>query len=1240
MKKLFLLAACLGAGIGASAADVPSRVKIDIDGRDASIPFKIVSTSNGLRGLYPAWIKEPDKKQTYMIFQGTADLSPDQWTDQEFTFVPEKDGAAVLTLRSAIKTTEFWGWTAYRNVEMSGAEFNGIWRVRPEMLRKTPEGDIFYAAHDASAIRGLKLTAGQEVKIRFQAQGAPSLKAKEMPVKPDPLDTVPPMRAADNMPKEYYYYFDKDVKLLPLKDKGLSGEHIARHLRDAGRKTGRELPQPQFLATTLAGTPNKPVEFSVPVELLEEAGVARNAAVRFGFPLPKGHFFEPGFLKVLDPSGKEVPAQFSFLGTWPDSSAKWVLVQFAAPLKANEKAVYRVASGKPAAPAAGLTVRPEGDGYLVSTGPLTVTVDGRLFSSVVSNGRKIGGLEPLKLVMENGDIAEALPGKITIEEQGPEVLQFRLDGKLGTIADYVARLRFYRGSAAVYGEISYINTNLKNEFTDFTSLTLDFRTAGAVSAFSVDGDSSLKRYFQEDERTLNGKPGKMSGAAAVKTAAGNFNVAIRDAALRYPKALSAAGDRISLELLPEQPSPEFGKKLPYYLQFPFVDGKYRMKWGMAFTEKFCFDFSGSDAAVTVAETSLPVVAVIDRDWHFHTGAIQGASAANDHSFDNYDRQMREAVKEHLMFKARQREFGFLNYGDWFGERSRNWGNNEYDLAHGMFVHFIRTGNRDAARLASAAAQHQADVDIVQAYPDPYYIGANAQHGVGHTGTNYQHVDRGSWTHRYDYSYTAENGHTWSQGMVEEWLLNGNARVMSSALKLGEHICWFMVPNFKQLGSHERSGGWSMTALMGLYNGINDPLYLDSAAKIAKLAMDEQNFEKGGAWPHVLPLAHAGGQKDAYGNCPYLIGVLLEGLGKYHAVTGDPRAKKAIIAGAEWLVKAWSPNEQSWPYGVSWDGKAFNAGAPNLNLLIAPAVIYAGNLADSADMFKIASDVMTGATFKGMDATGKALSLDVATVAGLIDGLSRWNFKHPDRPYKYDASHILSQAFAPESMRFSLRAPDRKSFKVVLKKDNPEIRVARVKAGARPKGRETGTLALSAADGKVLLQEEYPASAPFAKKYPVTAKAGETITVDIDDDMTAVWDVETSPDYDAFAMLVANSSMGDVNNKGFYFTVPAGASEFTIHVRGVHPGKFNAQIIDEKGQTVESIEGINVGSSRLPWLTYDSSADPVQKRTVKFAPSSEPRNWRLLVSAAGNISFYFEGIPSAVSIAPGFFPAKL
>lgn len=298
-----------------------------------------------------------------------------------------------------------------------------------------------------------------------------------------------------------------------------------------------------------------------------------------------------------------------------------------------------------------------------------------------------------------------------------------------------------------------------SEYFNHRVKILNFAISGYSSKSFIDRGKWEKamRYFQSDERTLNGKPG-MLGTLSVLADHGRFSATIRDAAYRWPKGMKAEKEKITLELLPEQPSKEFGKNLPHYLKFPFVEGKYRSKWGMAFTEKLRFDF-GSEPAVANAETNLPVVAVIDRDWYFRTKAVEGVSAGNDHSFDQYDRKMKQAVDEHWEFKLRQREFGYFNYGDWYGERGHNWGNNEYDMAYGLFIHFARTGNRKAARLASASAQHQADVDIVHAYPDPYYIGGNAEHAIGHTGTSYQRVRNFTWTYRYDYAYSAENGHT-------------------------------------------------------------------------------------------------------------------------------------------------------------------------------------------------------------------------------------------------------------------------------------------------------------------------------------------------------------------------------------------------------------------------------------------------------------------------------------------------
>ena len=127
------------------------------------------------------------------------------------------------------------------------------------------------------------------------------------------------------------------------------------------------------------------------------------------------------------------------------------------------------------------------------------------------------------------------------------------------------------------------------------------------------------------------------------------------------------------------------------------------------------------------------MAVLPADWYASTEAFGDVAVPKDKQFADWDAYVEQAYDKHMAQKKAAREYGYFNYGDWYGERNRNWGNNEYDLAHGFFMQFVRTGRRDYQRLALAAARHQADVDCVHAYPDPHYVGANHQHSIGHTG---------------------------------------------------------------------------------------------------------------------------------------------------------------------------------------------------------------------------------------------------------------------------------------------------------------------------------------------------------------------------------------------------------------------------------------------------------------------------------------------------------------------------
>ena len=98
----------------------------------------------------------------------------------------------------------------------------------------------------------------------------------------------------------------------------------------------RPTPTADFMAAGIPGKQGNVKYQKVAVELLEESGVARNAAVKFGFPLPAGALFDPAQIRLSD-GKKELPASISITAKHPDNSIKWVFVRTSCDLSANEK---------------------------------------------------------------------------------------------------------------------------------------------------------------------------------------------------------------------------------------------------------------------------------------------------------------------------------------------------------------------------------------------------------------------------------------------------------------------------------------------------------------------------------------------------------------------------------------------------------------------------------------------------------------------------------------------------------------------------------------------------------------------------------------------------------------------------------------------------------------------------------------------------------------------------------------
>ena len=588
-------------------------------------------------------------------------------------------------------------------------------------------------------------------------------------------------------------------------------------------------------------------------------------------------------------------------------------------------------------------------------------------------------------------------------------------------------------------------------------------------------------------------------------------------------------------------------------------------------------------------------------------------------------------------RDRDRTYGFLNYGDWYGERGRNWGNNEYDFAHGFFMQFARTGNRDYFRLALAAARHQADVECIHAYPDPFYVGGNLPHSIGHTGTWSETLPLGSWSSRFDLMATAQNGHTWAEGMVDAWCLAGEARVMDAAIGLGEHVAWAMAPNFKALGTHERSAGWSLKAIMGLYRATGDPVYLNAAKQIAAVALREQKFDEGGTWPHVLPRDHAGGHIGARGNNLFLIGILLGGLTAYHQETNDPAVRKALIAGADWVLKSWDDNMEGWPYSATTAGEPLYKATTGLNCLIVQPIAYVGHLTGDERYIRVAEAAMGAVVRGGPEAFGKSIAQKANFTSGTLALLQQWYTAHrPDKGLAVmdgAGSDLATYAAkARDTERHSARAPDEKTFFVTLRAGAGELLAERTPHGAMPKRAEFCTIKVLDAAGAVVKAGKFSTDGPSEFRCPLQGAAGAQFKVVVNDDQRGVWSL--SGDNLATVMQTGPEfRIGGVGRGRYHFFVPVGTQEFRVRLLGAHTGTYGGAVLTPANQPAGIHQDANIGPALIPGANVPATqAHPEQGEiVVRPAAADTGKVWSLVLWAAGDIGCELVGVPPYLSL---------
>lgn len=677
--------------------------------------------------------------------------------------------------------------------------------------------------------------------------------------------------------------------------------------------------------------------------------------VTSGIPFAQGQLTDATGVLLVSEEGKPLPLQTEPLAFWPDGSIRWLLLDFQVDLPAGEKRTYELRYGadvRPQEVERRLEVRKTADKVVVQTGPMQLELTAQGFRPLDAlwldaNGdgqfaageRVTGRSSGLVLTDAQGRTFQAAagPAEIAVEQAGPLRACVRLAGHhasdQGQMFRYVVRIHAFRGQPFVRMHYTFINDHQDALMAQIQQLDLGVRLApegGAAKHGLLDGKRLQEgRLFQSDENhyDFHGQPaGKQAaGWAALGGDRVGLAVGLREFWQNWPKAIELKSGELHLGLCPRLPEGLYdGKplreesKLYYYLR----GGQYTFKVGVARThELWATSFAGTPNQEKLSQffqaTQEPLLATCEPAYVSSTKALGEFPPADPTKFCGYDAWLEQVHDAHEKLRVTAREFGMLNYGDWYGERGVNWGNLEYDLAHGLFIQYLRTGDRRYFRRAEQAARHHIDVDVIHAtnphltnpWGKPPQVGEIWLHCLCHTGGYYENtslpVER-----TYHMGHSTNFGHVWVTGDLEYYYLTGDRRALEVSRQMADAMASHCPTSY---GTHIRNLGWPMILLLSAYEATGEKKYLDAATKNWEVL--KKNLDPKRGWVVRLAKDHCfHGDRRCEGNVPFMEGLTLGALARYHRVTHDPEVLQAISVGVDQMIReCWMDDVKTFRY---------------------------------------------------------------------------------------------------------------------------------------------------------------------------------------------------------------------------------------------------------------------------------------------------------------------------------------
>lgn len=712
-----------------------------------------------------------------------------------------------------------------------------------------------------------------------------------------------------------------------------------------------------FRATPVKPPPTRP--HSVALTVPEPTEHARSAwPVTFGVPFGPTMLAGPSDLSLDLPKATEDALQAECFSRWPDGSVKWATLSFLANTKTSDppaRYIVRAEPRKDTPKTHDLTgVRRSADLVDVRSDSIGFTIDPKtpaLLSNVVTRDADADAVD---VFLEGSDgkgrpltAGGPDPDGFAVESNGPVRTVLRWTGALlqgGKPSGWAYRIRLTlcKGQPMLRCNVSVWNDVPSPTFRELGSLALrakprnaSFRGGIADEALqAITPGKGLALLQDRDNRFVLQTPGakregkRFAGSARIATDHFHMTALLRDFWQTYPSGYVVDAEGLHVQLLPPlrpdtYDDPESAKWFGRIYAW-FKEGKYLFRAGQLTQHDVVLHLgdpdSSPDAGRLSAWLSMPLLPRPEDGYLCGTDVLgRRLFPQTKGLWDSHEAMFARGFANHLKDRERRRTYGWMHWGDWFGERVLNYGNNEYDLNWAMGVQWMRTGHRAYFQRGLEMARHYTTVDTVHGRPSDRHRALCWTHCFNHVGTaqkvedlRFPKDDKDAETYLERFRWGLRGGMD-PQGHIYQpgnWLyaaLTGEQWFRDVAERVCMHQATHLTPRFNF--SIERSGGWPLINASMAYAFSGNPYYLNAARLMIERCLQREDPESGG-WPHHPPSSETGG-KRVLGGKAFAVGILTHGILRYleQEPRDRPEVRRMLVRGADWLMnEAWVPGK--------------------------------------------------------------------------------------------------------------------------------------------------------------------------------------------------------------------------------------------------------------------------------------------------------------------------------------------